>query len=163
MKIGIISDTHIKPEGENLPKEIFEIFKDVDLILHAGDLVNLTVLNMLSSIAPVEAVYGNMDSTEIRGELPKKKCLEIEGKKIGLTHGDGPPWGLRSRVADEFFGENPDIIVYGHSHAPEAITTKDGILFINPGSPTDKVFTRVNSVAIMEVSDSDVSAEIIYL
>lgn len=163
MRIGIISDTHIKNPRDSLPREIFEIFKGVDKIFHAGDLVDLTVLEKLSSIASVTAVYGNMDPVEVRQQLPEMSICEIEGKKIGMIHGKGPPWGLRERVINAFLPEKPDVIIYGHSHAPETVTSRDKIFFINPGSPTDKIFTRVNSVILMEITKDTLDARIIYI
>lgn len=163
MKIGIISDTHIKSSGEPLPEKLSEVFSNVDAIYHVGDLVDLSVVETLSQIAPVTAVSGNMDFPDTKNTLPRKHLIEVEGKKIGLFHGTGPPWGLRDRVTEEFLLEKPDVIIYGHSHIPEVFRSKNGILYINPGSPTDRVFTNINSVAVMTVTKDTIEAELIYL
>ena len=163
MKIGILSDTHIKEENEKLPSEIFTIFHGVDAIYHAGDLVHPSVIAMLSTIAPVHAVQGNMDNPDLKMNLPKTMIFSVLGKKIAMTHGFGPPWGLRERVGEQFISERPDVIIYGHSHAPEVMRSPDGTLFVNPGSPTDKVFTKVNSVAVMTVTEKGIDAQIKYL
>ena len=163
MKVGVISDTHISGPRETLPDEIFEHFKGVDLILHAGDLVDMSVIDQLNGIAPVKAVYGNMDPMPVRQSLQKKELIEIEGHRIGLIHGSGPPWGLRERINGEFIEDDPEIIIYGHSHAPETIKSRNGVLYINPGSPTDGKSTRINSVVVMEITPEDVKAEIKYL
>lgn len=146
-KIGVISDTH----GAAVPEKVFDIFKEVDLILHAGDIKDLSSVPKLEKIAPVIAVYGNMDNDEIREKLPKKIIIKINNFKIGLTHGDGPPDGLVNYTKGQF-NEKLDCIVYGHSHTPfnEII---NGTLFFNSGSATDKVFTDINSIGILTIND----------
>ncbi|MDD5222829.1 MAG: metallophosphoesterase family protein [bacterium] len=166
-KIGVISDTHIMNKGMNLrsawnrfltrndqplPEVLTREFEGVDLIIHCGDLVELWVLDMLREIAPVEAVAGNMDGSEARQELPVKKNLEIEGMKLGIIHGGGSPHGMIDRIIPEFSGV--DAILFGHTHAPFA-ETRDGILFFNPGSPTDRRFAPYNSLGILTIDPSD--------
>ncbi|MEK6698468.1 MAG: metallophosphoesterase family protein, partial [Nitrospirota bacterium] len=84
MKVGVLSDTHIPVTVKSLPPAIFDIFKDVDLILHAGDVVELSVLDELRAIAPVEAVAGNMDPLETQQALPAKKIIQIGKYRVGL-------------------------------------------------------------------------------
>jgi putative phosphoesterase len=159
VKIGVISDTHIPGSADGVPAKVFELFAGVDLILHAGDLVEWRVIEQLGKIARVEAVRGNMDSPDVTRRLPPRKVLELGGKKIGLIHGSGKPVDLRSRIRNEFARDGVDIIVYGHSHTP--FKGKEGdIFFFNPGSPTDHVFARVNAVGILEIGDT-VEAKII--
>ena len=85
MKIGVISDTHIPYAAPRLPKEIHEAFKDVSMILHAGDLADISVLDELNKLAKTEAVYGNMDSMALQKSLPDKKIIEAGNFKIGLV------------------------------------------------------------------------------
>jgi hypothetical protein len=158
MRIGVISDTHIPISAKEIPKVVYEVFRGVDLILHAGDLVEISVLRELKKMAEVKAVVGNMDSSEVIQVLPKREIIEINNFRIGLVHGYGPPIGLEKRVRSEF-EDKIDIIVYGHSHHPEN-KTKDGILFFNPGSPTDKIFSPYNSYGIIQIDDK-INAEII--
>jgi putative phosphoesterase len=163
LKIGVISDTHIPIRAKKIPEKVFEHFKGVELILHAGDLIDLSVLDELRQITPkVEAVSGNMDASENSASLPRKKLLNINGVKIGLIHGWGAPSELKTKIFDIFSNEKPNVIVFGHSHQPEKTIFKD-ILFLNPGSPTDKVFASVNSVAVLNVEDGKFDAEIIML
>lgn len=160
MKIGVISDTHIPNAARELPRSIYEHFKGVDLIVHAGDFVDLKVLEDLKSIqSRVIAVHGNMDPQEVRKCLPAKQVIEIDGFHLGLIHGSGAPSGLVDAVKREF--EDVDVIVFGHSHSP-LNEVKDGVLFFNPGSPTDKVFAPCNSVGILYV-DKKIRGEIIRL
>lgn len=163
MKIGVISDTHIPRQAKEIPQVVFNYFKGVELILHAGDLTNLSVLDVLRQITPnVEAVIGNMDPSENQSVLPVKKLINAGGLKIGLIHGWGPPIGMRNRIKNEFNIDKPDIIVFGHTHQPEKIKINN-ILFLNPGSPTDRMFTSINSIALLTIENGIVDAEIIII
>ena len=150
-KIGVLSDTHIPKNALNLPKEVYKAFEKVDLILHAGDFVEIEFFNKLNTIAPVRAVAGNMDSPELREMLPEKDVVEIDGFKIGLIHGYGPRTKVLDLIKKEF--GRVDAIVFGHTHFP-INETENGVLFLNPGSPTDKIFALYNSYGIIEVGDS---------
>lgn len=123
---------------------------DVDLIVHAGDFTETAVLEGLRTLGEVKAVCGNMDSTAIKMALPRRELLVAEGKKIGIVHGSGVPWGIAGRVRGEF--DDVDVIVFGHSHTScnERIR---GALMFNPGRCRD-------SYGLLTIAD-DVSAEII--
>ena len=138
------------PAPQPFLRQIFTIFQGVDLILHAGDIVQLSVLDDLRSIAPVEAVAGNMDEEEVRLLLPAKKILQLGRFKVGLIHGKYKIDLQREMIRQEF--DDVDLIVYGHSHAP-FWGEMDGVLFLNPGSPTDKRYAPYNSVALLDVND----------
>jgi len=136
VKIGVLADTHIKDSAQVLPGLIFHAFRDVELILHAGDILVPSVLDELASLAPVRAVCGNVDGPELQRELPLSLVLEFEGHKIGLTHGHGgEPGKTTERVLELMAGEECDCIVFGHSHQPYQ-GWHDGTLLFNPGSPT---------------------------
>jgi putative phosphoesterase len=157
MKIGVLSDTHIPEIVKALPPAIFDIFAGVDLILHAGDVVELSVLDELRAIAPVEAVAGNMDDSRISLSLPAKKIIPVGQYTVGLIHGKYRIDVQREMIRKEF--DKVDVIVYGHSHVP-FWGKVDGIYFLNPGSPTDKRYAPFNSVALLEVTNA-ITAEII--
>jgi len=157
MKIGIISDTHVPGAASSLPPVVFEIFKDVDLILHAGDIVELSVLDELRAMAPVEAVAGNMDGPEVHLKLPSKKVLTLHNFSVGLIHGKYKIDIQKEMIRKEF--DDVDLIVYGHSHTP-FWGNIDGIFYLNPGSPTDKRHAPYNSVAVLELGD-ELKADII--
>ena len=129
MKLGIISDTHVKTIDE-IPVVIKKALANVDFIIHAGDFTQKAVLDGLQSIGQVRAVHGNMDSMELKRNLPERDVFEVNGKKIGLIHGSGAPWGIAERVKKQF--SNVDIIVFGHSHEPYNNYIQ-GVLLINPG------------------------------
>jgi putative phosphoesterase len=147
VKIGVLSDTHISGYDENLKKIIEEHFSDVDLIFHAGDLVDLSVLTLFGD-KEVRAVCGNMDNHRVREELPQQLLMDINGFKIGLIHGWGSPSGIERKLLGKL--GKLDCIVFGHTHYPE-IRTIDGVYFFNPGSAVDKRFAKSRSIGILEV------------
>lgn len=147
MKIGVISDTHLHSCDENLKTIANIYFRDVDLIIHAGDLVHINVLEAFSG-KKVMAVCGNMDSITTRKELPDRLVLELDGYSIGVMHGWGATFDLEKKILNEL--GQVDCIIYGHSHRPTN-NRKDGILFFNPGSATDNRFTISNTVGILEL------------
>ncbi len=134
MLIGLISDTHIPDRGKALPAKVFESFENVDMILHAGDVTSTEILDRLSKIAPVTAIQGNTD--RMAGlELPRHEVIDANGLKIGITHGEVYPRGDSQQLAYIAKQMNVDILVSGHSHQPK-IEQIDGVLLLNPGSPT---------------------------
>jgi putative phosphoesterase len=152
-RIGVISDTHIVEPGQGLrfmESLRTRIFSEADMILHAGDIVNPEILCAFFDI-PVHAVRGNMDSSLC--DFPVKRVLGIGGFRIGLIHGWGAPSGLEQRLVREFTDEKLDCLVYGHSHMP-ACHRRDGVLFFNPGSPTQKRHAPWPSVGMLELSAS---------
>ena len=129
LKLGIISDTHVSAI-EEIPVTIRKAMTDVDLIIHAGDFTHKAVLDGLQTLGKVRAVRGNMDSSELKGILPEKDLFELNGRKIGLIHGSGSPWGIAEMVRSQFSGV--DIIILGHSHEP-CNRYVQGVLLFNPG------------------------------
>lgn len=162
MKIGIVSDTHISGKSERLPKSMLDDFKTADMILHAGDLIDIDVLDELKQTCKdVHAVAGNMDSVQVKEKLNIKEIIPIGKYRIGLMHGWGNPAKLIEVLAEEFSRDKVDIIVFGHSHSPVNLK-KSGILFFNPGSAMDKIFAPYNSYGILEINDK-IEAKIVKL
>lgn len=153
MKIGVISDTHIPDRAKDIPQKILEDFKNVDMIIHVGDLIDLKVLDKLKAVCNnVKAVWGNMDPDEVRKALPEKEILKIGNYNVGIMHGYGAPNKLIDLLSSVFKDSNVNLVVFGHSHAP--VNEKRGdILFFNPGSATDKIFSPYNSYGIVEIND----------
>ncbi len=158
-KIGVISDTHIPTRAESLPEKISSIFKGVDLIIHCGDIVSDDVLVELSSIAPVAAVKGNMDSYGI--SLPVEEIIKINDTfTICASHGAGSPFSIKERLYKAFKQYAPSLVLYGHTH----IAAKDeymGIPFFNPGSPT--AGSSFDSVGIILIEENILNTEVIKL
>jgi len=151
MRIVVLADTHIHML-EHLPKKIINALSTVELIIHAGDFTDVQVLEELKRLREVRAVQGNMDSTELKTILPVKEIVEVENKRIGITHGSGGPWGIEGRVRKMFESDRIDIIVYGHAHRSQNKIIND-ILFFNPGKAT-------NSFGILTI-DGEAKGEII--
>lgn len=160
MKIGVISDTHIKDPDRLLPNEVFEIFEGVDLIIHAGDIQVEEVLIQLEAIAPVHAVAGNNDGYDILRKHGARKIITAGGKKIGITHGVSRGKTYMNAYS-EFFDDAVDCIVYGHSHIPHNEVIYD-ILFFNPGSATQKRFQPKHSVGVLYIGE-EIKGEIFYI
>jgi putative phosphoesterase len=156
MKIGVISDTHLKEPKPEFKKLIEIHFKDVEKILHAGDFIDWSIAEYLSNLKELIAVCGNMDPPEIQKAFPRARVIEVKGFKLGLTHGFGPPFGIESRVKDEF--DEVSAIVYGHTHTPANHQVKN-ILFFNPGSPT-RPFLHRPTIGLLHIGEK-IEGEII--
>jgi putative phosphoesterase len=147
LRIGLISDTHIPEARKSLWPQVYDAFRDVDLIMHAGDIHELFVLDALEEVAPVYAARGNGEDggggRPVQPEDPRVKyawLLEFEGLWVGLTHyipvPERPPTFTLDRWVERFFPERtPDVIVSGDTHR-EIIAEVGGVLCVNPGSPT---------------------------
>jgi putative phosphoesterase len=146
MKIGVVSDTHFEclDQGVNFFDKLFDtVFADIDLLLHAGDIIHPDLLACLTD-KPVLAVRGNCDTAE----LPTQRIVQAGNFRIGLMHGWGGHSDLEKRVYHAFDDEEIDGLVYGHSHFP-LVRRENGMLFMNPGSPTDKRQAPFHSVGML--------------
>jgi putative phosphoesterase len=161
-RIGVIADTHIPKQAQQLPKELLGQLTEVDFVIHAGDFEDLTTLNELRKIKRVIAVSGNMDSKKVKDQLPHREVINVDHYKIGIIHGWGDPHSLPKRVLEEFRSDEVNCVVFGHSHQVYNQTT-DGILMFNPGSPTDTMFAHFKSFGILETSPEGIKGEIIRL
>ncbi len=132
MKIGILSDTHLTTITETFRKTVELCFHDAELILHAGDLTDLSILRVFAG-KEVHAVHGNMCSAVTRQSLPASKEIRIGGFTIGLIHRLGNTYDFEERLSEVF--PAADCIVYGHTHRP-VCHRLGGVLYINPGSFT---------------------------
>ncbi len=162
-KIGVIADTHIPTRGSSLPSALFEIFSEVQLILHAGDLVDEKIIDELEALAPVEAVAGNMDPVQLQTRLGRLKLIKIGELSVGMLHGDLGGRNINFEQAKDFFKpENPRAIVFGHLH--EAVNKDhNGTLFFNPGSLIDPRRSPKPSCGFLRIVGTKVSGEIKYL
>jgi putative phosphoesterase len=160
--IFVISDTHLPVRARDYPDAFLKLLSDQDVVLHAGDHVSLEALRRLESFAQVYAVSGNMDDYKLSKVLPKKRIIELEGRKIGLFHGYGTPWGLPSRVKNEFADEKGlDVIIFGHSHSPYNKMHGSTLLF-NPGSLSGNLFGG-KSYGVLHIGDDRILGEIVKL
>jgi putative phosphoesterase len=159
--VAVISDTHLPRGARRLPAECLRRLERADLILHGGDFVTLAVLEELRELGrPVEGVYGNMDSAELRELLPREHVVEIAGARIGLVHIPGPRTGREERLARRFPGCSA--VIYGHTHLPD-LTRHGDVWMLNPGSPTERRRAPARSMIVLEVADGRIQAELIGL
>ncbi len=166
MRIAVLSDTHTQAsQVDRVVNRLLKHVQGVDLILHAGDVVCTELLDALGSIAPVQAVVGNMDSEEVKLRLPERQVLQLAGHAVGLIHGWGAPGDLPRRVAERFIGSDGtpevEVVVFGHSHQP-LNEKRHGVLLLNPGSPTDRYIAPYPSMAFLDLG-AGVQSEIIRL
>ena len=160
MKIGVISDTHLSTPSEALARLLDGIFADVALVLHAGDLTGLAVLDAFSKKELI-SVHGNMDPLDVVQRLPKERIIEIESYKIGLTHGWGFSGNIEKGLKERFAAV--DAIVYGHTHEP-ANYKKDGVLFFNPGAFSgSRLMKRKRTAGLLTVDRQGIRGKIIRL
>lgn len=172
-RIGLISDTHLPDRLRALPPVLPTIFEGCDLLLHAGDVGELRVLDELSQIAPVVAVHGNDDTAEAQRELPEQQLVTVAGRRILLWHSHDPHRAteLRLREADSWavlLGRirgrarraGATLAVFGHIHVPLQ-HEEDGILLVNPGAlaPGNHYLRqRLQSVALLFIRDDGATA-----
>jgi uncharacterized protein len=137
------------PRGSRrLGEECVELLRAADLILHAGDISTLAVLEELRALGPpVEAVFGNADEPALRQVLPRQRVVGVVDARIGLVHVPGPAVGREARLAARFPG--CDAVVYGHTHAPQAERV-GGVWILNPGSPTERRRAPARSMLLLE-------------
>ncbi|MCI0330268.1 MAG: metallophosphoesterase [candidate division Zixibacteria bacterium] len=159
--VYLIADTHVPERRESIPQEFLSQLKEEDIVLHAGDWTNAATLKLLQQKAKTFGVWGNMDDGAVRKELPEKTIVELQGFKIGITHGFGAPEGMVDKVRSKFL-EKVDMILYGHTHVPHQ-EEKDGILFFNPGSLSFNTDRRELTYAILEIRDNELSPRLITL
>lgn len=160
MILGVVSDTHLPRFGRSLPPALVRGLTKagVEAIVHCGDLVEKLAIDLLEEIAPVFAVVGNNDGKELHRLLGKRGIIETCGRRIGVVHGhEGRGRSTVDRAFNSFADERVDLILFGHSHIPYR-ARRDGILLLNPGSPTDKRFNPLFSYGIVRIEERGIRA-----
>ncbi len=144
MRLGVIADTHglLRPQ-------VFDAFREVDHILHGGDVGPPSILDQLAAIAPVTAVYGNTDGWDLRGRLPRVAKVELDGFEVVVTHGDQ----LGTPTPDQLHAMFPraGIIVFGHTHRPVLTLVDVVVTVMNPGGAGPRRFGLPASVGLLEL------------
>ena len=164
-RIGLISDTHMPQRCAALPDAVFDALEGVDLILHAGDVGELWVLDHLSTIAPVVAVHGNDETEEAQRELPYQQLVTVAGQRVLLRHSHhqdraeelasrGRSWHqILDRLAERGRRSGARVVVFGHAHVP--LTYQHGdVHIVNPGAlASGHLFTRqrLKTVALLSI------------
>ncbi len=152
-KIGLLSDTH-----GFLSEKIFEYFKEVDEIWHAGDIGSTQVADALEQFKPLKAVFGNIDGRELRQRFPEDLRWTTEGIDVLMTHIGGYPRKYHKRVAEWFKkGEKPHIFICGHSHILKIMRDPDfHFLHLNPGAAGKEGFHKVSTLLRFTIENQDI-------
>jgi len=156
--ILVLADTHIPRRAKGLPDGLLPHLERADLILHAGDLLVEDVIYELESYGPVRAGRGNVDGWDVR--LPETQEFEVGGVAVAMIHDSGPKKGRRGRMRRRFPGAR--VVVFGHSHIPW-LEDEDGLMLLNPGSPTDRRRSPDHTFALLRVEGGEARAEILTL
>ena len=136
-RLLLIADTHLPKRARDLPEEVWRAVDGADLVLHAGDWVDVALLDALESRARrLVGVAGNNDHGVLRERLPELATVDVEGLRFGVVHETGPAAGREARCEADHL--DLDVLVFGHSHIPWDTTTPRGLRLLNPGSPTDR-------------------------
>ena len=136
-RLLLLADTHVPKRARDLPAEVWQAVAEADLVVHAGDWVDVRLLDELEARSRrLVACYGNNDHGVLRERLPEVARVEVEGLRIGVVHETGPSAGREERASGAYV--DLDVLVFGHSHIPWDTTTASGLRLLNPGSPTDR-------------------------
>jgi uncharacterized protein len=152
LRVGLVADTHRSSRNARaLPQTLLRGLEGCDLILHAGDVNAPWVLRELELLAPVRAVRGNNEELPLAEDLPLELYFQAGDVKLGLMHGHHHRMTARQYTLDQMRGV-VDCAMYGHSHVPE-VAEHEGLLMVNPGSPTQKRYQPNATFAIVTVRD----------
>lgn len=151
VRIGLISDTH-----SYLDPAVFKHFEFCDEIWHIGDIGDEKVLRDLEDFKPTLAVFGNIDSQNLRHELPENLIVERENLKVLITHIGSLPGKYSSRVKNLIKIHKPDLFICGHSHILRVIKADD-LVYLNPGAAGHHGFHAVRTIMRMEISNKKIS------
>ncbi len=149
----MVSDTHLRAgQADRLPVAVRAAAEQVEVILHAGDVTSVELLDELRSLAPLHAVLGNND-TDLTGVLPERVVVDLDGVTVAMVHDAGPRKGRPGRLARWF--PTADLVVFGHSHEP--VVERDGDRWLlNPGSPTQRRRQPHPTYALVELTQGTV-------
>ncbi|MCZ2828702.1 metallophosphoesterase [Modestobacter sp. VKM Ac-2986] len=137
ISVVFISDTHLPKRARDLPAELWQRIEDADVVVHAGDWVDVALLDELEQRSRrLVGVYGNNDHGALRARLPEVARVELAGVRLAVVHETGDAAGRERRCAERF--PDTDVLVFGHSHIPWDTTAPGGLRLLNPGSPTDR-------------------------
>jgi putative phosphoesterase len=136
-RLLLLADTHVPQRARDLPEAVWAAVDEADLVVHAGDWVDVALLDALEGRARrLVGCYGNNDGPELRARLPEVARVDVAGMSFAVVHETGPSRGREQRCDALYPGV--DVLVFGHSHIPWDTTTPAGLRLLNPGSPTDR-------------------------
>lgn len=133
----LMADTHVPKRARGLPSALWRAVDEADVVVHAGDWVETSLLDELAARATrLFGVWGNNDGPELRALLPEVARETIDGIRFAVVHETGPSMGREARCDAAY--PDTEVLVFGHSHIPWDTTTPRGLRLLNPGSPTDR-------------------------
>jgi putative phosphoesterase len=161
MRLAIVSDTHLPRGARAIPAACIERMRGADAILHAGDFMELSVLEDLRALGPpVYAVAGNVDAPELHVELPATRIVKAESVRIAMLHDSGPADRRFERLRRRF--PDAQAVVFGHSHLP-LLEARDGFAIFNPGSPTERRRAPHHTMGMAAITGDRIEFELIEL
>ena len=158
MRLLLLADTHVPRRARDLPAQVWDEVDAADVVVHAGDWVDVALLDAFESRARrLVGVYGNNDGPPLRERLPEVATADLDGLRVAVVHETGGRERRESRCAQQF--PDADVLVFGHSHIPWDTTADTGLRLLNPGSPTDRrrqpvatyMTARVDKGALIDV------------
>ncbi len=161
MLVALIADTHLPRGRRALPATCVERLRAADLIIHAGDLTTIAVLDQLGHYGEVLAIHGNADDPQTRARLPEQLELELDGARLAVIHDGGRRAGRLERLRRRFV--DADAVIFGHSHMPLHEIGEGGFQIFNPGSPTDKRRAPSRTMGLAETRAGGVRFELLQL
>ena len=159
MRVLLLADTHVPRRARDLPAQVWGEVDCADLVVHAGDWVDVALLDLLQDRSrALLACWGNNDGPGLRARLPELARVDLEGLRLGVVHETGPAHGREERCARAY--PDLDVLVFGHSHIPWDTRAGTGLRLLNPGSPTDRrrqpvctyMTARVDGPALLDVA-----------
>jgi uncharacterized protein len=137
VQLVLLADTHLPRRAKDLPAAVWDAVDAADAVLHAGDWVDVALLDALEQRATrLIGVYGNNDGPALRARLPEVARATLGGVRFAVVHETGGRQGREARCAAAY--PDVDVLVFGHSHIPWDTTAPGGLRLLNPGSPTDR-------------------------
>jgi putative phosphoesterase len=156
----LLADTHVPARARRLPDAVMQAIDEADLVVHAGDWIDLATLDLLESRARrLYGVYGNNDGPELRARLPEVARFGVDDLEVAVVHETGPSTRREERMDAAF--PDVDLLVFGHSHIPWDTVSPCGMRLLNPGSPTDRRRQPVCTMMQVVVDGSRIATELI--
>ena len=153
MRMLVLADTHLPVRARQLPERVRRAAEAADLLVHAGDWVDASVLDDLQQYGPVIGVWGNNDGDDLRSRLPEVARFSEESVRFAVVHETGQSQGREARMDAAY--PDTDVLIFGHSHIPWDSTTSRGMRLLNPGSPTDRRRQPVGTFLTVDVVDGE--------
>ena len=159
-RLLLLADTHVPKRARDLPAQVWRAVEEADVVIHAGDWVDVRLLDELESRSGrLLAVVGNNDLGELRERLPEVARTEVDGVRLGVVHDTGQATGREERTSR--LHPDLDVLVFGHSHIPWDTVTPRGLRLLNPGSPTDRRRQPHCTFMWLEIGNGRVEVELV--